>query len=55
MGTRRAEGDVFCLLLVANKDIKDEELLLNYRLSPGALTPDWYVPVDPAEAKRRWA
>ena len=54
-GGRSAEENVFCLLLIAGRDIKDEELLLNYRLSPGASTPDWYVPVDPVEAKRRWA
>ena len=52
---KSAGEDVFCLLLVASRDIKDEELLLNYRLSPGAATPDWYVPIDPVEAKRRWA
>ena len=54
-GRRSIEENVFCLLLIASRDIKDEELLLNYRLSPGASTPDWYVPVDPLEAKRRWA
>ena len=54
-GQRSTEEDVLCLLLVASRDIKDEELLLNYRLSPGAATPDWYEPVDPVEAKRRWA
>ena len=55
LALKSAGEDVFCLLLVASRDIKDEELLLNYRLSPGAATPDWYVPIDPVEAKRRWA
>ena len=54
-GQRSTEKDVLCLLLIASRDIKDEELLLNYRLSPGAAFPDWYEPVDPVEAKRRWA
>ena len=47
--------DVLCLLLLASRDIENEELLLNYRLSPGAERPDWYSPVDSVEDKRRWA
>ncbi len=46
---------ILCLLLVASRDIENEELLLNYRLSPGAERPDWYTPVDAVEEKRRWA
>ena len=46
---------ILCLLLIASRDIENEELLLNYRLSPGAERPDWYTPVDAVEEKRRWA
>ena len=42
------------LALVATRDIEDEELLLNYRLSPGMQRPDWYSAVDAAEERRRW-
>ena len=52
---RGSSKDIFCLLLVASRDIENEELLLNYRLSPGADRPDWYSPVDSVEDKRRWA
>lgn len=50
------QKNILCLLLVASRDLDNEELLLNYRLSPGAgEKPDWYSPVDPKEEKRRWA
>ncbi len=43
------------LALVALRDLQDEELFLNYRLSPHVSQPDWYWPVDADENKRRWA
>eukprot|EP00884_Botryococcus_braunii_P005433 jgi/Botrbrau1/14891/Bobra.0248s0010.2 len=43
------------LALVALRDLQDEELFLNYRLSPHVTQPDWYWPVDVEENKRRWA
>ena len=46
---------VLCLALVATREIEDEELLLNYRLSPGLERPSWYTPVDRAEDSRRWS
>ncbi len=46
---------LLCLALVAVRDLEDEELLLNYRLSPGLARPAWYTPVDAAEDQRRWA
>ena len=46
---------VLGLAFVALRDIANEELLLNYRLSPGLKQPDWYHPVDAAEDRRRWA
>lgn len=52
---RGSSKDILCLLLVASRDIENEELLLNYRLSPGAERPDWYSQVDSVEDKRRWA
>jgi hypothetical protein len=52
--TRRLEV-VRTLVLVASKEIRDEEVLLNYRLSPHVKRPDWYHPVDADEDKRRWS
>lgn len=43
------------LALIALRDLKDEELFLNYRLSPHVAQPDWYWAVDPDENQRRWA
>ena len=34
--------------------VAEEELLLNYRLSPGMSRPAWYTPVDEEEERRRW-
>lgn len=56
MGLCTADSSpVLGLAFVATRDIEDEELLLNYRLSPGLKQPDWYHPVDAAEDRRRWA
>lgn len=46
---------VLGLALVALRPLCDEELLLNYRLSPHVQRPAWYVPVDAEEEQRRWA
>lgn len=43
------------LALVALRDLEDEELFLNYRLSPHVAQPDWYWAVDSDENQRRWA
>lgn len=43
------------LALVAVRELQDEEVLLNYRLSNYIARPSWYTPVDSAEDKRRWA
>ena len=43
------------IALVALSDIKDEELLLNYRLNPALDAPAWYTQVDPEEDERRWS
>ena len=52
---KRGGKNILCLLLVASRDIENEEVLFNYRLSPGAEKPDWYTTVDHVEEKRRWA
>lgn len=46
-----------CVALVALRDLKDEELFLNYRLNPNAPggLPKWYSAVDAEEDGRRWA
>ncbi|GAB4813076.1 hypothetical protein N2152v2_000122 [Parachlorella kessleri] len=43
------------LALVATRDLEDEELFLNYRLSPHVPRPGWYTPIDAEEERRRWA
>ena len=42
------------LVLVAARPLEDEEVFLNYRFNPRNGSPDWYVPVDLEEDKRRW-
>ena len=42
------------LAFVATRQLKDEELFLNYRLNPKNKKPDWYTPVDLEEDERRW-
>jgi hypothetical protein len=46
--------DVRTLVLVATRDLEDEELLLNYRLSNYTRQPSWYHSVDAEEERRRW-
>ncbi|EGG16093.1 hypothetical protein DFA_09765 [Cavenderia fasciculata] len=41
-------------VLIANRYIQDEELLLNYRYNPANPYPPWYFQPDILEAKRRW-
>lgn len=42
------------LITVSTKNIKDEELFLNYRFNPSNKYPDWYQQPDLEEAERRW-
>lgn len=42
------------IALVATRELHNEELLLNYRLSPHVSRPSWYTPVDAEEDQRRW-
>ncbi|KAI3941611.1 hypothetical protein MKX01_018201 [Papaver californicum] len=44
-----------CLVLVATRALRDEEVLLNYRLSNSKRRPAWYTPVDEEEDRRRWS
>lgn len=53
--TEESESAVLrALVLVATRIVCDEELYLNYRLSNAKRWPEWYVPVDLDEDKRRW-
>ena len=49
--------DSFALgtVLVAVRDIEDEELFLNYRYNPKIVAPPWYVEVSSEESTRRWS
>lgn len=47
-------SDVHTLVLVATREVSDEELFLNYRLSSYIQQPSWYHPVNVEEEKRRW-
>lgn len=40
--------------LMASRDISNEELFYDYRLSPGKSYPSWYQPCDEELLKRRW-
>ena len=42
------------VVLMTTRKVSDEELLLDYRLSPGVERPNWYSPADPEEESRRW-
>lgn len=57
-GVREAdpeEGPVLKgLALVTTREVRDEELFLNYRLNPRNGYPSWYSPVDQEEDARRW-
>ncbi|KAI3868600.1 hypothetical protein MKX03_013110 [Papaver bracteatum] len=44
-----------CLVLVATRALRNEEVLLNYRLSNSKRRPAWYTPVDEEEDRRRWS
>lgn len=48
--------EVVGLGLVAIEPLEDgDEVVFNYRLSPGLGRPQWYVPLDGVEEDRRWA
>ncbi|KAJ4746951.1 C5orf35 [Rhynchospora pubera] len=58
-GSRKTEESetavIRALVLVATRIVCDEEVYLNYRLSNAKRRPEWYVPVDSEEDKRRWS
>ncbi|KAH0934816.1 LOW QUALITY PROTEIN: hypothetical protein HID58_011933 [Brassica napus] len=55
-GSNGVEAPVLkTLVLVATRALRDEELLLNYRLSNSKRRPDWYTPVNEEEDRRRWS
>ena len=41
-------------VLMTSRDVKDEELFLDYRLSPEIPRPDWYYSPDEESERRRW-
>lgn len=43
-----------CIVFVAMRVIKDEELFLNYRLHPDSQLPEGYCAIDKDEDRRRW-
>jgi hypothetical protein len=44
------------MVLVATRELHDEEVFMNYRLSAASSNalPDWYSPVNAEEDVRRW-
>ncbi|XP_008796483.2 uncharacterized protein LOC103711937 [Phoenix dactylifera] len=57
-GSGDCKGDIAVLktiVLVTTRDLSDEELFLNYRLSNQKRRPVWYTPVDEEEDRRRWS
>lgn len=43
------------LMLIATRDLEDEEVFMNYRFNPNANNiPSWYHDCDPESSKRRW-
>lgn len=52
--TTTACAVVRTLVLISTKEVCNEELFLNYRLSNHKKWPAWYTPVDSEEDKRRW-
>lgn len=50
-----ASGVRRTVALVAMRDIRDEEVFMNYRFNPQAPgLPEWYHDCDPEGSKRRW-
>ena len=43
------------VVLMTSRDVADEELFLDYRLSPELHRPDWYHSPNEEEERRRWS
>jgi hypothetical protein len=43
-----------CLVFIAARHIRNEELFIDYRLRPDVPHPDWYTAVDEEENRRLW-
>jgi hypothetical protein len=43
------------MLCITLRQIKDEELFVNYRYNPRHPFPGWYTDPNPEESRRRWA
>ena len=56
LGTPDKSACMYGMAMVALRDVKDEELFLNYRFNPDAPgLPQWYAPVDDDQDRRRWS
>lgn len=54
--TLEDEEDILpTIVFVAIRDLLNEEIFLNYRLSPHVSRPSWYTPIDTEEDWRRWS
>lgn len=42
------------MVIIATRQLKDEEIFVNYRLNPKKNHQDWYFQPFPEEAERRW-
>jgi len=54
-GTYSPSVAMHSVLLLSTRPLQDEELFIDYRLTPGFERPLWYEPVDPEEDERRWS
>jgi len=43
------------VIVIATRDLEDEEVTMDYRYNPRNPYPPWYFPVDELAARRRWA
>lgn len=51
---RLTHTKMHCIVFVAMRVLKDEELFLNFRLHPDSQLPDGYCAIDKDEDRRRW-
>jgi len=43
------------VIVIATRNIVDEELFVNYRYNPSNVNPNWYYQPYPEEVIRRWS
>uniref|UniRef100_A0A7S2MLJ1 SET domain-containing protein n=1 Tax=Octactis speculum TaxID=3111310 RepID=A0A7S2MLJ1_9STRA len=54
-GTFSVKIRLHSALVLANRSLENEEVFVDYRLSPNFPRPSWYHPVDASEEHRRWS